>query len=62
MTSIAITFVAALGLATAIPASATDAGYVPAVDNEEIEHGGGCRKDSLRGKWCHAGSKPYHCH
>lgn len=29
---------------------------------EEIEHGGGCRKDSPAGMCCHAGSKPYHCH
>jgi hypothetical protein len=29
---------------------------------EEFEHGGGCRKNSPRGKCCHAGSKPYHCH
>ncbi|MYM56974.1 hypothetical protein GR167_16780 [Rhodobacteraceae bacterium GS-10] len=28
----------------------------------EVEHGGGCRKDSPPGKCCHAGSKPYHCH
>ena len=25
-------------------------------------HGGGCRKDSLPGQCCHAGSEPYHCH
>ena len=29
---------------------------------EQIQHGGGCRKDSPRGQCCHAGSKPYHCH
>lgn len=28
----------------------------------EVEHSGGCRKDSPRGQCCHAGSQPYHCH
>ena len=30
--------------------------------NQEVSHGGGCRKDSPQGQCCHAGSKPYHCH
>lgn len=32
----------------------------PAV--EQLEHSGGCRKDSPYGMCCHAGSQPYHCH
>lgn len=32
------------------------------VQSETVWHGGGCRKDSLPGQCCHAGSEPYHCH
>ncbi|CUH99729.1 hypothetical protein PHA8399_01854 [Leisingera aquaemixtae] len=32
------------------------------LEAQEVQHGGGCRKDSPRGQCCHAGSKPYHCH
>lgn len=28
----------------------------------QVQHGGGCRKNSPPGQCCHAGSKPYHCH
>ncbi len=32
------------------------------LSNDQIAHGGGCRKSSPPGKCCHAGSKPFHCH
>jgi len=28
----------------------------------QVQHGGGCRKNSPPNQCCHAGSKPYHCH
>lgn len=37
-------------------------GRVVSEVSEEVQHGGGCRKDSPQGQCCHAGSKPYHCH
>lgn len=37
---------------------------IPVLNPEQaqVEHGGGCRKDSPAGQCCHAGSQPYHCH
>lgn len=29
---------------------------------KDVEHGGGCRRDSPPGQCCHAGRQPYHCH
>ncbi len=37
-------------------------GVILAITSNAYSHGGGCRKDSPKGKCCHAGSKPYHCH
>ena len=44
--------------------STAAASAVPVVtpQEDEVSHGGGCRKSSPPGKCCHAGSKPYHCH
>lgn len=44
------------------PAHATTPSPGGQIVSTEINHGGGCRKDSPAGQCCHAGSKPYHCH
>lgn len=57
----AAAMLAALCLGPPGPAQAeTGSGARPAA--AELDHGGGCRKDSPPGRCCHAGSKPYHCH
>ncbi|SFI07853.1 hypothetical protein [Albimonas pacifica] len=50
------------GLAAGAPGRALTTTGPAAGAPAEVEHGGGCRKDSPPGRCCHAGSKPYHCH
>jgi len=49
-------------LAPAIAHSSTLTEHYAIGAQDEVEHGGGCRKSSPAGQCCHAGSKPLHCH
>lgn len=57
---IAVTALAGLGFTPTV--SAAPSMPLMTGDAAVVFHGGGCRKDSPRGRCCHAGSKPYHCH
>lgn len=61
MTKIFMNIVAVLLMSFAAPAFSSAASRI---DTLEMDHGGGCRKDSLPGQCCHRDSRTgiVHCH